>query len=57
MPIYTLTDCASIRGVSMPTMARRIRDGRGPDRIRFGRAWAVTEQALNEWLARERAAR
>jgi predicted DNA-binding transcriptional regulator AlpA len=56
MKIYTMTDAAAAAGISTPTMARRVQAGRGPARIRIGRSFAITEQALAEWLAREKAA-
>jgi hypothetical protein len=57
MPIHTMTQVAAAGDMSTPTLCRRIREGRGPVRIRFGRSYVVTEPALQEWLARERAAR
>ena len=50
-PIFSLTDAASAAGMSMPTLFRRIHDGKGPERIRIGRGYAVTADALRNWLA------
>ena len=55
--IFTQTEAASRGGMSIPTYTRLVRAGKGPDRIRFGRAYVVTEQALNDWIDRLRSSR
>ncbi len=51
--LHSMADAASRGKMSLPTLARRIRDNRGPARVRVGRAYAITEASLIEWLARE----
>jgi hypothetical protein len=51
--VYTQTQAAAIRGISTPTYHVWLRQGRGPARQRFGRAYMITEASLQEWLARE----
>ena len=55
MPYYTQTAAAEAGGMSTPTFQRRVREGRGPARVRFGRAFLISAEALAEWLAREAA--
>jgi hypothetical protein len=51
--LYSMADCASVAGVSLPTLSRRIAAGRGPARQRVGRHFVVAEPDLLAWLARE----
>lgn len=49
--LYSMTDAASAAGISTPTLCRRIAAGKGPQRVRIGRAFVVTDIALRDWLA------
>ena len=55
--IFTQTEAASRGGMSIPTYTPSFGPSKGPDRIRFGRAYVVTEQALNDWIDRLRSSR
>lgn len=52
MPRYfSISQCAAAAGISGSTLVRRMRDGTGPRRERFGPMVAISDQALAEWLA------
>jgi hypothetical protein len=51
---FTQTEAAAAYPMSMPTFERRVREGRGPTRARYGRMFLIAAHDLAEWLARER---
>jgi len=51
MALFTCTEAASAAGMSFPTFQRRVRAGLGPKRFRHGRAFFVTKEDLETWIA------